>query len=120
MQNIENYDILVFCVPHHLTLICEGAFLFFNQLKKVVIPINSELNKIEHGSFSDASITSIFILPKITILGENAFSKCEKLQIVEFDENSKLQHISQELFSDSINAILMIPVNLNDRIDANP
>ena len=65
--------------------------------------MKSELKTIEKEAFKNTEI-ECFVFPPLTYIGEYAFEKCRKLQIVEFEENSEIE-------------IIMIPKNVIDHLN---
>ena len=66
-------DIEKFSIPSNVSKICEN-------LTKVEIPTNSNLQTIETFSFHLTQIESIFIPSKVSKICEWAFSNCRNLQ----------------------------------------
>lgn len=81
------------------------------------IPNNSKLRTIEKKAFTN--IACFFIPSSVTFIGPNAFLDCVNLQIIELDENSKLQSFNDEIFSQNMNTLLMIPFKLSIKLNLN-
>ena len=99
----EEYDHLVFCmrniksvkIPSFIRVIKSFAFYECENLKKVEIPANSELQIIEKYALSCVSIDKFTISPHLIIIGEYAFSSCNKLRKIEIQKDPQLQIISK-------------------------
>ena len=71
---------------------------------------------IESGAFNNSKIKDIFIPSNVSVLCENAFYKCENLQIVEISEESKLESFPLLAFKNCPEFIIMIPSSLKKLI----
>ena len=123
----EDSDIEEIYIPSQITQICESAFAGCEELRKIVIPPDSNLQTIEINAFEESTITSIYIPPHVTQINEDAFRGCKNLHIIEFDENIDIRSIiPNKLFNkiNSIDSIAMIPANLvnhlNSPLKSNP
>ena len=90
----------------HLTLI--DACIQFSVFE---INDDSKLHKICDCVFLNTSIESFYIPHYLDIIGKNAFSNCNNLQIV--DKYSEMKCFHDNPFKDCKDVIIMIPTNLN-------
>lgn len=82
------------------------------KLKKVFIPLDSNLEKIDDFAFSNSAISSIIITSKVSMFGNKAFYNCKFLKVVEFMENSNLKSIDLSIFTGS-KPIIYMPLSLS-------
>lgn len=83
------------------------------------IPNYTKLRIIEKKAFAFTNIACFFIPSSVTFIGPNAFLDCVNLQIIELDENSILQSFNDEIFSQNMNTLLMIPFKLSIKLNLN-
>ena len=102
--------------PDHLTEIDENAFFSCHNLRQIDITSNSELRIIGKSAFTATKIDSFYFPPHITQIENNIFSFCKQMQAIEFAENDDLPIIDGRIFEEFVNAVIMIPVNLSDRL----
>lgn len=105
-----------FFIPPCLKKIGVSAFSVCENLHYLSIPSNSELNTIDENAFWTSSIKSFVIPSHISNINETSFVWCFELEIVEIDENSEINCINEKILKNFKNAIIMIPVKLNDRL----
>ena len=82
--NNEEFDILLFAcrdiqeisIPSNIKIISSYAFENCNNLRKVEISPNSNLQIIGPHAFTDSNIESIFIPSKVSIICTEAFVRC--------------------------------------------
>lgn len=91
-----------------LLQIGECAFSYCRKLKKVFVPENSELQKIEKEAFQYSQIESFIIPSHIRKIGESVFFKCQNLQIIEIQYSPSLR-FNLNVFDYSEQAIIMKP-----------
>lgn len=85
--------------------------LFVNRFsEKVVIP--NFIKQIDAYSFQSSLIEEITIPENVTIICQNAFSDCKRLQRIEFSPNSKLEIIENDAFEFTRIKKLTIPSSL--------
>ncbi|KAK8838938.1 hypothetical protein M9Y10_032397 [Tritrichomonas musculus] len=105
-----------FTIPPLLAEVGHSVFDSCSSLTKVDFPDNSQTSKITLSAFDYSGVRSLIIPACVTeidrIFGEN----CEQLLIVEIDENNGIDEICPHTIQ---SYILMIPVNLKDRIVSN-
>lgn len=99
-------------IPKNVTCIEEKAFHSCRSLKRIDFHEQSKLIEIGYNAFSFSSIRCITIPSSVKTIHEHAFTNCRSLKIVEILEDSKLVSTNKEYFANSINVVLMIPVNL--------
>lgn len=77
-----------------------GAYAFTNHDFMMEAVLNEELESIGQGAFSCTNLTSIHIPASIKTLPAQAFSSCEQLKTVTFDQSSSnLECIEDDAFS---------------------
>ena len=86
-------------IQSNIKIISSYAFHDCNNLKKVEISPNSNLQTIESCAFSCSSIEEIFIPPKVSKICKNTFSDSYDLKKVEFSPNSNLKIIESDAFA---------------------
>lgn len=101
-------------IPPQITRIGDCAFLLCKNLKKVEIPINSQLRIIGNKSFMESSIESIFIPSHVKILNEGVLSYCNKLRTIEFASDSELKIIKKDAFAESSIESISIPQGVSE------
>ena len=73
--------------------------------------IEKNINKIKDvKNLINCLLESIFLPDSIKIIGDQAFSSCTKLKIIEINENSLLKDILNIV--DGYGKIIMVPVKL--------
>ena len=88
-----------------------GILLFTRRdIDEIFIPSNIKI--IGSFSSSESSIIKIFIPSNVTKICENAFSYCNKFQIAEIYEESKLQSILKSAFEGYSKLIILIPISM--------
>ena len=92
-NNIKEISILP-----SVTKICECAFSNCNNLGKVEIPKNSNLQTIEKNAFMFSNIEEISIPHGVAKIYESAFSYYQNLRKVEIPTDSNLQTIEKYAF----------------------
>ncbi|KAK8884505.1 hypothetical protein M9Y10_043617 [Tritrichomonas musculus] len=116
----DEFDILHFArrdieelsIQSNIKIISSNAFELCENLRKVEIPLNSNLQKIGKNSFLSTNIEEIFIPSKVTKISKNAFFDCHKLKKVEIPMNSNLQKIGENSFSSTNIEEIFIPSNV--------
>lgn len=68
---------------------------------------------ISNLSFTDSSITDIFIPPSVTQIGKGAFSSCNNLKSITFSSKSNLEIIESHAFAFSSLETITIPSKVN-------
>ena len=96
-------------ISSNVSTICEDAFYFCENLKKVEISPNSNLQTIGSYAFSETNIEEIYIPSKVSTICEYAFSDCQNLRIIEIAEESGLKSISFSDFYEYSKLIIMAP-----------
>lgn len=112
-----NFDVLVFAyqdikianIPSFITKIENYSFYNCNFLKKVIIPDDSQLQKIGKYAFCHSSTVYFSIPPQITHINESMFNNCTKLTKIEIKENSELRSIGKNAFKYTKISSLFIP-----------
>ena len=94
-------DAVKVTIPASIRTIGPYAFVHCSSLKKVEIPKNSQLKKIDRCAFFLSSIENFTIPPHITQICEGAFSDCEELREVVISPDSQLQEIEKEVFANT-------------------
>ena len=84
-----------------------------NLVKNLVIP--STITTIPSCAFKSLNITSVEIPNSVTSIGDGAFSNCDSLTSVTFEEDSQLISIGGEAFEDCIN---LASINIPEGITA--
>lgn len=93
------YDSLITNITIHPQLIKIGEKAFIDScIKKIDIPINSQLQTIETGAFQGSYLESIYIPPLVTEISSNLFSFCHSLTKVKIPINSQIQTIRSKAF----------------------
>ena len=100
-------------IPSTVSKICEYAFYKCQNLTKVEIPQNSNLEAIEKRVFSKTKIEEIFIPSTVSKICEYAFFKCYNLTKVEVPKNSNLQTIESRAFFNSNIEEIFIPTKVS-------
>ena len=100
-------DIEKVIIPPFIVKIASHAFANSKKLNKAEFVNNSKLKLIEKFSFSNTSIKSISFPPKVKI-GNYAFSGCEKLQIIEFNDYREPILFNKLFFTKNIYIIILI------------
>lgn len=101
-------------ISPHLTCISKKAFYLCKNLKKIEIPKNSELKKIDMYAFSYSNIDSISLPCHLTQICEGSFQYCKNLKTVEIEKNSELQMIGKNAFFYSSLEKLSIPSSIKE------
>ncbi|KAK8847259.1 hypothetical protein M9Y10_019845 [Tritrichomonas musculus] len=115
--NKDEFDILLFVrrdikeisIPSNIKIISSYALEDCNDLTKVEIQSNSNLQRIEKYAFYKSNINEIFIPSEVSIICSGAFFNCNNLTKVEFETNSKLQTIESEAFRNTNIDEIFIP-----------
>ena len=105
-KNNDEFDVLLFSsrdiekvnIPFNIKIISSCAFEHCKNLRKVEIPMNSNLETIESHAFSYSNIGKILIPPKVTRICDSVFFYCENLRKVEIPKNSNLEIIELGAF----------------------
>lgn len=113
----DNFDVIVFAhrliekieIPSEIKKIGPYAFQRCDDLKKVIIPENSQLTVIGNNAFSFTSIEILNLPLHITEIGENAFFFSKKLKKVEIPINSDLKIISKGAFANTSIQCFTVP-----------
>ena len=119
-NNIE-FDKLLFAsrnikdvaIPSNIKIISQCAFQWCDNLTKVDIPTDSNLQTIESLAFCSSSIRYIFIPSNVSKICEFAFSYCYYLKNVEIATDSILQTIEPSTFEHSYIDQICIPPNIS-------
>ena len=105
------YDTIVFAnrniqnatIPKTIKFIDPCSFENCNQLKKVCIPDDSQLEIIGKLAFSNSSIVS-FVVPKCVTKIGNAFDNCHNLKCVEV----QCEYLSNDQIFDDCSQLMII------------
>ena len=113
-QQVLNLQIIEqeILIPLTVSKICRCALYYCNNLTKVEIPINSNLQMIESKAFAKTNIINFIIPSKVTKIYQKAFKGCNNLLIVDISEESKLESFPLSAFPQNRNLIIMIPSSL--------
>lgn len=105
-QKSDIFDVLVFArrdievaiIPSFIKIIGSYAFNECEVLESVIIPDDSELQRIGKYAFSKSPIESISIPPHLTQICESAFLECQQLRHVNIPTDSELTIIENQAF----------------------
>jgi serine/threonine protein kinase len=61
------------------------------------------------GAFIGAAINRIEIPQSVEVIGANCFQSCKSLEIIEFDNDSKLKHVDPSAFASSSVQAIIVP-----------
>lgn len=100
-------------IPSHVYLIGSHAFSQ-SEIKIFEFAENSELLSIGNMAFCDCEFSSFSIPKSVIYVSQKAFWYCENLEIIEFDENSKLHRINIDNFDPMKSKIMMVPHDMKD------
>ena len=75
----DSYSLKEISIPLHVKRIGDYSFFYCKKLVNVEFDLNSKLESIGKSSFQQTFIKSIVIPPKVTRIGELAFSECINL-----------------------------------------
>ena len=103
-------------IPSEVTVIEICAFSMCRRLRTVTFLKESKLQKINEQAFEMTPISSISIPSSFTGFTRNRFNSLDNLQIIEICENSKLESIYTFIGNYKNDVILMIPVDVTDRL----
>ena len=95
-------------------MIEESAFYFCYQLQRIDIPKDSKLQTIGDYAFSYSKINSMIIPSSVTLIGENVFSSCNQLYIIEIN-NNEIMSMYHTAFKNCKNILLMISNSLFEK-----
>lgn len=132
-EKSDNYDVLIFAcqknqrggnstdtfvfsfihkiyIPPDVARICDGAFSECQQLQRVVIPNDSQLQKIGNDAFVSCPIRSLFIPTKINHISMDAFAFCYLFLLIEIDDVSEIDYSQLKC------QCIMIPADLRGKI----
>ncbi|KAK8895265.1 hypothetical protein M9Y10_023707 [Tritrichomonas musculus] len=104
-------------IPSNITQICDNAFAFCKNLRKIEIPRDSQLTIIGKYAFQYSKIESIFIPLRITKFCEGVFYHCNQLNHVDFPTDSELQIIEKDAFNQSSIENITIPSKVSELKD---
>ena len=103
-------------IPAAQAEIAQGTFYCCSKLKSVQFAPNSQLETISdaevstnYGAFTYSGIEQIKLPKGLKSIGKGAFSYCEKLVAVEFEEGSVLEDIADEAFWRSGLQVITLP-----------
>ena len=121
-SNQDEFDILLFArrdieeisIPSNIKIISSYAFANCDNLIKVEIPPNSNLQAIERYAFISTNINEIFIPPKVSKICNHAFKLCENLTKITIPPDSNLQTIEENAFSFSFIEEIYFPSSLKE------
>ena len=118
MHSIENgafniTSLVQIKIPSHVYLIGSHAFSQ-SEIKIFEFAENSELLSIGNMTFCDCEFSSFSIPKSVIYVSQKAFWYCENLEIIEFDENSKLHRINIDNFDPMKSKIMMVPHDMKD------
>lgn len=113
----DEFDILLFAckdikeaqITSNIKIITSYSFFGCQQLTKVEIPLNSNLQKIGDYAFSETKITRIFIPSNVSMICKSAFDDCYLLSKVGIPN---LQTIGENAFSGTQITHIFIPSNV--------
>ena len=97
-SHCDNLEIVEFVENNKLTLLEEYMFYNCKSLTSVILNLNS-LKTIEYEVFYNCtSLTSITIPASVTTIQYDIFENCSNLETVIFEDNSKIETISESSF----------------------
>ena len=79
----ERSSIHEISIPSTVKRICDWAFGHCIKLEKVIFTYNSELLSIGKFAFFSCNLISLFLPPKLTIIGKSSFCCLNNFQIIE-------------------------------------
>lgn len=85
-----------------ITCIGKESFHRNKNIRSVIFPENTRVQKIEDNAFQFSSIEKIIIPPTVTEFGNNVFEFCKNLQTIKFPPNSPLSSLGKSTFSNTI------------------
>lgn len=97
-------------LPRILIKIGDEAFYACQNLSKIDIQTNSKLKFIGRHAFIYTFFNSFYVPSNVIHIVQNAFQYRE-IRLIEFEENTKMQIIDENMFSRLRNDIIMIPAN---------
>ena len=103
--------------PKHLKIIGNGAFKFYNNLKIIQFPEDSEIEEIGMNAFTECPIKTFSVPNNLKRIGERAFYSCEELTNIEIQKDSNLQTIEERAFAFTKINKIYIPSKLTDLKD---
>lgn len=118
-EAFNNSSIKSFIAPSNLNIIDTNAFFCVKLLLYLIFLIIQNFALLKKKALAFTNIACFFIPSSVTFIGPNAFLDCVNLQIIELDENSKLQSFNDEIFSQNMNTLLMIPFKLSIKLNLN-
>jgi hypothetical protein len=68
------------------------------SLSSIKFESGSRLSRIEEWAFCRSGLIEIVIPSSVEFLGDECFGRCEKLQSIEFERNSRLQFVGRDVF----------------------
>lgn len=109
-------DIEKIIIQPNITLLGENSFYQCKKLQYVEIPSYSELEFIDSNAFAISTIKSFFFPSSIKGIDISAFGNCEKLRLIEFDENFKLLNVIMFFVRNRLcqNSDIMIPTKIRN------
>lgn len=96
-------------LPLHLKIIGECAFEDCENLCKIDIHPNSELETIDKEAFSYSSIEKFSIPLHLKTIGERAFEDCENLRKINIHPDSEMQTIGKYAFNYTLIESFWVP-----------
>lgn len=87
------------------------------NLRKVEFSTDSDLETIERCAFFGSAIERMIIPQKVSKIGDETFSYCQNLKVIEILEESKLKSFSSLACNLCPEAIIMVSPSLKKSID---
>lgn len=105
-------DISEFIIPSFIKKIDSFCFADCIKLESIDFQKKSNLDIIEHHSFSNSSIESIKIPQSVKVIGEKAFSQCKKLKNIQFSKKSSISSFESQAFAFTSIENIIIPLSV--------
>lgn len=88
---------LTITIPSSVKKIGEGAF-YTNKMKSLIFEEGSNLEIIGEKAFCYSGIQTIILPPSVRVIEEGAFSYCQVLESISFENGTHLERIEKDAF----------------------